>query len=196
MEVINLHMNLRFCPQCGLSVENQPWAFCPACGYPLRDSNATTTSNPGLSNSTVRPPSKPIINPDILQRAYAHFQQAQQYLQQAYDKLRGAKGWSTVDILGGGFFTDLIKHSKVDDARHIVELAVQQLNAGYQLVPNAPRIRFARVHQNNFIWDVFFDNIFSDWSAREKISQSLRSVEEAIQDTGMVLNWLQQQMNP
>ena len=31
----------------------------------------------------------------------------------AQEKLDSAKGWSWLDLFGGGFFTDMIKHSKI-----------------------------------------------------------------------------------
>jgi hypothetical protein len=85
------------------------------------------------------------------------------------------------------------KFNKVDKARQLVNQAGQALNAGYALVPQAPRIHNVSVHENS-MWDMFFDNIFSDWSAREKIKESLRSVEMAISETQNVLNWINSQL--
>lgn len=37
-------------------------------------------------------------------------------LYHAQDKLNSAKGWGLLDLLGGGFITGMIKHSRIDDA--------------------------------------------------------------------------------
>jgi hypothetical protein len=164
-----------FCPQCGTPIETPNWVYCTKCGSTLR-----TQKNVPPSNN--------------LREAYGYFQHALEYFQQAYDSLRGAKGFSTWDIFGGGFFVDMMKHSRVDDARGLVNRAVENLKVGYQLVPQAPKIRMAQVHENDFVWDVLFDNIFSDLMAREKIQHSLQSVEEAIEDTQAVIQWISPQL--
>jgi hypothetical protein len=96
--------------------------------------------------------------------------------------------------LGGGFIADAMKFSRVDDAKDLVNQAFQNLNSAYALVPHAPRIHMAQVQDNHFVWDMMFDNIFSDLSARGRIQQSLRSVEQAIMDTRNVIAWIDQQV--
>ena len=43
------------------------------------------------------------------------------------EKLQGAKNWGIFDMLGGGFFTDMVKHSKMSDATAYMEDAKSQL---------------------------------------------------------------------
>lgn len=38
-------------------------------------------------------------------------------LETARDNLNSAKNWGLVDMFGGGFFTTMIKHSKIDQAK-------------------------------------------------------------------------------
>ena len=45
------------------------------------------------------------------------------HLRNAQQKLRSARNWGIYDLLGGGFFSTLIKHSKMDRARDEVEAA-------------------------------------------------------------------------
>ena len=39
----------------------------------------------------------------------------------------GAKNWGFVDMFGGGFFTTILKHSKIDQARKNIEQAKYDL---------------------------------------------------------------------
>ena len=50
-------------------------------------------------------------------------EQALNSLYAAQEKLDSAKGWSWLDLLGGGFFTDMIKHGKMEDASQCMENA-------------------------------------------------------------------------
>ena len=50
----------------------------------------------------------------------------------AQEKLDSAKGWSWLDMFGGGFLTDMIKHSKMDEASRCMEDAkynIRKVNA-------------------------------------------------------------------
>ena len=42
-------------------------------------------------------------------------------LETARDNLNSAKNWGLVDMFGGGFFTTMIKHSKIDQAKENME---------------------------------------------------------------------------
>ena len=44
-------------------------------------------------------------------------------LRAAKEELRKAGNWGIADLLGGGFFVSLIKHSKMDEASRLMEQA-------------------------------------------------------------------------
>ena len=48
-----------------------------------------------------------------IQEALTAGENALQSLYAASEQLDSARNWGIVDLLGGGFFTDLIKHSKI-----------------------------------------------------------------------------------
>ena len=124
-----------------------------------------------------------------------HFENAYQLFNHALQLLGGAKGFSDWDtFLGGGFFVDMMKHSKVSDAQDQVRQANHELDSAYSYLPQAPRISQAHVREMNQFWDVFFDNIFSDLAAREKIKQSQYSVQQATQELNGVIQWVQREM--
>ena len=48
-------------------------------------------------------------------------------LQAAKENLNSAKNWGLVDMFGGGFFTTMLKHSKMDQAKRNMEQAKYDL---------------------------------------------------------------------
>ena len=55
-----------------------------------------------------------------IQEALTAGENALQSLYAASEQLDSARNWGIVDLLGGGFFTDLIKHSKMGKAENII----------------------------------------------------------------------------
>lgn len=51
-----------------------------------------------------------------MQEAVQAGERALQSLYAARDKLGSARNWGIFDMLGGGFISDLVKHSKMNDA--------------------------------------------------------------------------------
>jgi hypothetical protein len=131
----------------------------------------------------------------IFKNGLNHFQNAWQLFSQALQLLGGAKSFSDWDtFFGGGFMVDMMKHSKVTDAQDLVRQANRELNSAYSYLPHAPRISPAVVKEMNQFWDVFFDNIFSDFAAREKIKQSQYSVEQSTRELMGVIQWVEREM--
>ena len=106
---------------------------------------------------------------------------ALQSLEKAKDYLDSAENWGIVDILGGGFLTSAVKHSKMSDAR--TELAV----ARERLVKFAEELkdlnltdeglRFSNVFS---LIDVFCDDVFADFVVQHRILESSAQVRKAI----------------
>lgn len=143
-------------------------------------------------NNQLIPTSTERIN---LKNALGHISNAQQHFQFTLSKLGSAKGLSDWDtFFGGGFLADSMKHSRMSEARNGVQLAQRSLNRAYQLVPSLPRIHGAHVEEMNMFWDTFFDNIFSDLNARDKINRSRNSVEQAFNETQQTSQWLNNQI--
>ena len=58
-----------------------------------------------------------------IQEALTAGENALQSLYAASEQLDSARNWGIVDLLGGGFFTDLIKHSKMGKAEEYLSQA-------------------------------------------------------------------------
>ena len=50
-------------------------------------------------------------------------------LQAAKENLNSAKNWGLVDMFGGGFFTTMLKHSKMDQAKRNMDQAKYDLRS-------------------------------------------------------------------
>lgn len=56
-----------------------------------------------------------------MQEAVQAGERALQSLYAARDKLGSARNWGIFDMLGGGFISDFVKHSKMNDAAALME---------------------------------------------------------------------------
>ncbi|MDN4162504.1 hypothetical protein [Nocardioides abyssi] len=110
-----------------------------------------------------------------LQEAGAAADAALARLQAAADLLGSAQSWSTADtFLGGGMVTDLVKYDRMDGAQRLMReadvalkrLSTELADVGMSAVGGIEVTELARA------FDVWFDNIFSDWSVRNRIAEA------------------------
>lgn len=114
-------------------------------------------------------------------------------LERVKDSLDSASGWGTWDIMGGGFMSDMMKHSHLDDAKN-------RLNNAQSLVRNF-RTELADVNMNLDIHintdgfmkfaDFFFDGLFADISMQSRISDSQDSVTSSKREIENAINQLE-----
>ncbi len=131
-----------------------------------------------------------------LKDARSHLLTARDNLQNALKNLGGAKGFANWDtFFGGGLLVDAMKRSKMSNARDFLQRGKNAISRAYHAVPNLPRISNADVRQLNFMWDTFFDNIFSDFNARNKILQSREEVKRVLSDIEYAINWVHQELS-
>lgn len=109
------------------------------------------------------------------------------------ESLDSARGWSTMDLVGGGIWSDLAKYDHLDEAQEQVEqlqvdlrrfkteLADVEINAEIQVTIEG-FLRFA---------DFFFDNLFTDWEVRDRIDQSIDQVRDTKRQIQRVLDKLE-----
>ena len=100
-------------------------------------------------------------------------------LTEAQNQLRKARNWGIYDIIGGGFFSSLIKHSKIDNARSCIE------RAKYDLQVFNRELRDVSMDLDFDIGDflTFFDlmdSFLADLMVQSKIADASRKVEDAI----------------
>lgn len=118
-----------------------------------------------------------------LEEALAAAERAGVALMTAQQHIGGASGWATYDTLfGGGMVSDLAKYSRLDRAAVLMReadaalahLAAELADVGVRQVGELGITQLARA------FDVWFDNIFSDWAVRERIRQAAERVHQLL----------------
>ena len=107
-------------------------------------------------------------------------------LRTARENLNSAKNWGLADMFGGGFFTTMLKHSKMDQAKYDFRNFSKELddvNMACNLnIDTGDFLSFA---------DYFFDGFVVDWMVQDRINTARRQVDEAIRRTEYIVNQLQ-----
>lgn len=96
--------------------------------------------------------------------------------------LESAQGWGVWDMLGGGFFTDIIKHSRIDDANKFSHQVQQDLRRFQKELRDVNEFTDIKVNISSFATfaDFFFDGLFADWFVQSRINESISNVTNAI----------------
>lgn len=120
-------------------------------------------------------------------------QRALRSLQRAKENLNSAGNWGLVDMFGGGFFTTMIKHSKIDQAKQNMEEAKYNLRSFSKELNDVNMACNLNINTGDFLTfaDYFFDGFFVDWLVQDKINNAKSQVEEAIRRTEAILRQLQ-----
>ncbi len=110
-------------------------------------------------------------------------------------KLHGARNWGIVDMLGGGFLTDLIKHSNMRDASAYMEDAKQKLMVFQRELKDVQLHYDLKMEISSFLTfaDFFFDGLIADYLMQTKIADARDEVENAIDQVQQVLTELRVQ---
>ncbi|HKL86611.1 MAG TPA: hypothetical protein VJ861_09810 [Treponemataceae bacterium] len=101
-------------------------------------------------------------------------------IDEAEDKFKSARNWGFIDILGGGFLVDLIKHSKLGSASTImnrINSLLQDLQRELKDVVIPTDFSMNTATFATFA-DFLFDGILADVYMQSKIMSSLEQVRE------------------
>lgn len=114
----------------------------------------------------------------------------------AIDEFDSAKGWSTYDtFFKGGLISDLAKYSHIDDAQEITN---QMRAASNSMKKELMDVKMQFEGSIDAIdggvrgFDIFFDNIFTDWSVRNRIEDNISTLENYKGKLGVILTNLRQ----
>lgn len=123
-----------------------------------------------------------IQNPQEIHEAINAADDALAALRNAEKSLSSAGGWGIWDMLGGGFFSSLMKHSRIEDAQRDLEAARRALARFKNELADLGRVAEINLDMGNLLRfaDYFFDNIFSDMMVQSKIREGQRQLSQAI----------------
>lgn len=120
-------------------------------------------------------------------------ERARNSLENALNALDSARGWGIYDMLGGGFISTLIKHSKMDKASEYIEEAKADLKSFSRELGDIKEYANVNLSTGDF-WgfaDWFFDGLLSDWMMQDRINEARRQVQRAIFRVEEILKKLQ-----
>lgn len=111
----------------------------------------------------------------------------------AEKKLSSARTWSFIDVLGGGFFTNLIKHSKLNNASYTMEQVDILMKQLQRVLGSIEVPEDYKMYVGNFstFADFIFDGAIIDIYMTSKIMSSLtqvRSLREKLLELKTTLN--------
>lgn len=107
-------------------------------------------------------------------------------------KLDSAHSWGTWDLIGGGLLTDMMKHSRLDEAQRGVEELQVRLRRFKTELADVKIEADAEVSVNGFLRfaDYFFDGLFVDWAVLDKINRSREQIQKTDNQIRSVLQRL------
>ena len=108
----------------------------------------------------------------------------------AKEELRKAGNWGIADLLGGGFFVSLIKHSKMDEASRLMEQARYDLKKFQKELRDVTVNTDLSLNCGDFLTfaDFFWDGVVADWLVQSKINEARSQVEQAIPQVEQILS--------
>ena len=111
------------------------------------------------------------------------------------ESLGTADDWGTMDLFGGGLLSSMFKHEAIDEAQGKVEglqLALRRFKTELVDVSVDADLTFTMDGSTQF-FDVFFDNIFTDWAVQDEINRSQERVRQVKSEIQMVQEKLTQE---
>ena len=108
------------------------------------------------------------------------------HLESAREYLGSAGRWGLFDLLGGGFISGIVKHSKMNDAEREVEkarMALQRFSKELRDVSG-----YSSIHVDEFLTfaDLVFDGFLTDILVQSKIGKAKDQCNEAIQKVAVI----------
>ncbi len=100
-------------------------------------------------------------------------------LNEAIHSLGKAGGWGTVDLLGGGFISDMIKHQHIDDAERNVHRAQTRMRQFQKELLDVQQQAHIEINISGMLKfaDFFFDGLIADFLVKEKINKATYDIE-------------------
>lgn len=108
-------------------------------------------------------------------------------------ELDSANSMATWDMFTDSFFIDLMKYEKIDKAEKelaYLERTLERYEKELKDVNLQTSLAYEELSQMSRAFDIFFDNIFSDWNTRDTIRRNIAMLEDMIDEVEDVQNLL------
>lgn len=111
--------------------------------------------------------------------------------------LSDANDMSTWDMMGGGLISDLLKHSRLDEAQVKINCLQVQLNRFKTELSDIDISGDVQINIDGFLRfaDYFFDGFFVDWAVKDRIHQSQSNIERVKQQILNIIRKLENMLS-
>lgn len=118
-------------------------------------------------------------------------------LEEAGRYLSSARNWGIWDMIGGGFFSTMMKHSKINEAAACMERAREDLRKFKRELSDVSIGENIGIEIGSFLSfaDYFFDGLIADWMVQSKIQDASAQVEDACYQVKHILEALERMQN-
>ena len=119
-------------------------------------------------------------NSQQISEALSLTEQILDYVEDAESSLSSARGWGFFDVFGGGFITDMIKHSKINHAGEAMDHVNSMMRRLQDILGSIQVSQDYRIQIGNFATfaDFFFDGCLADIYMLSRIMESLDEVRD------------------
>ena len=103
-------------------------------------------------------------------------------LDQAYASMNSARNWGFFDMVGGGFFSTMVKREKMRDGRYFMNEAKKSLRKLRNELDDVDDLPDLDLNMDDFLSfaDIFFDGFFADWMVQGRINDAREKIDETI----------------
>jgi hypothetical protein len=105
--------------------------------------------------------------------------EANEYQLYSLQSLQSSLGLNTYDLFTHGNMANIMVHSRLAEARNCAARAQLLVQEAQKLDPHIPHLGDMQIEQENLVFQIVFDNIFTDMRVRQIIQQSYVKVEHA-----------------
>lgn len=135
--------------------------------------------------------SEEILRKEMNEAIYAG-ERALSSLKNAQQKLNSAGNWGIFDMFGGGLISTIVKRSKMDEAKYLMEAAKLDLKRFQKELGDINVPLDLRMEVGSFLSfaDFFFDGFLADYLIQEKITDAKNQIADAIYEVETILNGL------
>ncbi|CAF3953656.1 unnamed protein product [Rotaria sp. Silwood1] len=131
----------------------------------------------------------------ILTNTFELLQKANRALKVSLEALEDALNMNTFDLFSDSSFADMAVSSYLAKARNASAQAQQFVNEARRLYPSMPHIGDLHIKQDNLVFNVIFDNIFTDMSMRKKIREAIDRISRADAILANILSAMKQKLD-
>lgn len=115
-----------------------------------------------------------------LQEAKVAAQHVLLRMDNAIKSLENAKSWGWWDMFGGGMLTSMFKRDNIRHANEDIREISQSLHRLNQELEDVNMTLPLEINDtiSDTVFDVWFDNIFTDWQVQDEVSKKLVEIKQ------------------